>query len=303
MIRLTPLIALPLLAIAPTQAQDLSGPLGIATSETPPADCRAAFKMMAGTLSRTSETRIEESQDSCRATNFEINLGGYMAYTVDDASITMADLFNALVGPDLYPRAVLEINGLRPVYVGQPLVTYISNLGFDGFDIYIDLESNADAKQSTLHRGSIDAGQLGSISFSSRLSNFVDSVDIELEDMLQPEARLDYLDIKLHDSGLFRLYAFPGISSFLPYGEEPRPIVASAQASAIAMINGLPIADATKTAAANFINAFPDPKGQWHLRIEAPDLPLTELDVNDPMDLIGLLDKVEITMAGPDIAE
>lgn len=273
----------------------------LAGKAEPVADCAALFASIPD-VTTTQYTHIEDVDGGCRVTNLSWVVDSYIHYGVDEITLLSPDLLRTFPAGELPAAADLTLKGLRIApQTGSPLQDYIISLSSDGIDIHLayttdpaELTSDVDFE--------LNAGKLGRLALSARLSN-VDYANVQLSELTEITGILDHFEASLEDAGLFAsIFAPPILGAVLPFDQDPRPIIAAAQETAITTLSNWPdtmMTDQSLTALSALVRAFPKPEGIWTLSIDSePGLALDSLYSGDLSALAAVIPGTRITATG-----
>lgn len=284
-----PLLLLPLLAI-PAFAQDQPS-----DSESIPKDCTSLFDNL-GMLNRGDETTIEDTETGCAITNVYFG-SSYSRFAIGRITLEADDLFGAIAGHNRPSRLQLNVSDIRssPDFDdSSPLTAYIMEMQQTPFALNLAYRWDAESGDFALDDLSMHMPAIGSAVFKAELSDVRDMPESIEEPTDYARGNIEKLTLTLDNRGLFTHVIAPIFLNTLPYDEDPRPHIAAAQKTVIALIDAQPdsqIDDASKAVLARFVNAFPKPEGIYRFEITPSGAPVSLESLVAPNDdMVGLIE-------------
>ena len=297
-----PLLLLPLLA-APAFAQDQPS-----ESEPVPKDCTSLFDNL-GMLNRDKQSRIEDTATGCAITDVYFGTS-YSRFAIGRITLEADDLFGAIAGHTRPAQLKLNVSGIRSSPdIDSPLNTYLMEIQQIPFELNLAYRWDAASGDFHLDDLSMHMPTIGSAVFKAELSEVRDMPASIEEPTDYARGNIEKLSLTLDNHGLFTAVAVPILVGSLPYDEDPRPHIAAAQKTVIALIDAQPdsqIDAASKAVLARFVNGFPRPDGHYRFEITPSGAPVSLESLVAPSDdmtgLIELLAKFTLSAEFRDVA-
>lgn len=292
-------LALPLLLallVTPAFAQDQAN-----NSEPLPTDCTSLFDNL-GMLKRDAQTSIADTATGCIITNVYFG-ASYSRTAIGQITLDADDLFGAIAGHSRPAKLELSVTNIRvsPDMADSPVTAYILETQQAPFDLHLAYSWDEASGDFDLDDLSMTMPTLGSITLKARLAGVTDMPEALDSPADFARGNIEKLSLTLDNRGLFTAFAVPVLVGNLPYNEDPRPAIASAQQAITSFITALPDAQinaSSKAVLTRFVSDFPKPNGFYHVETVAKDqaVPLEGLlDFNSPANLIGLLSKFTLS--------
>lgn len=254
-------------------AATVIAPVPLSSQETPPPlrDCRALLKFARNELVRKPETIVEDISGGCRFIHLGLLVDDHVAADVDEMTLLSPDLLATYPKSEVLQSADLTLKGL--VFPAGPKL-----------DLKLVYTTDPEERTSTLERLSIDAGGLGRVTLSARLSEF-DNTDVD-SPLSEQSGVIEDVLFALEDRGIVVDILLPVISGGLFILEDGRAATADT-------IRNLPehlISKDSAAAVVRFINALPNPQGKWTLTFQSEEgLPISALAAQSFHELMGRL--------------
>lgn len=265
----------------------------------PAANCTELLRSL-DVIEATAETVIEDVANGCTVSNAYIGFGSYNRFRLGELTLQSPDLFTNYASGSLPQELELHIAGFQIAPdTGNLLNNYIFEVQAEPLDIHLAYRWDKQSGDLELADFSVTANDYGAIRLAGRVSGFNFDPD-NMDDLTEIPGAFDQLVLQVENAQFFSAMLVPSMLGFLPYDEDPRPLIASYQQAAIAFVNGLPqssISDDSKAALNTFIESFPQPRGDYTLELRAdPGLPFSTLDVDDLTALLPLLANLQLAV-------
>lgn len=287
------LAGLALLAVAPAYAQaDKKAPRS-------PTTCLELIIFLDAIVAN-AETKIEDTDTGCRVTNFYVGTDSYTRFRIEELVLEAPTLFENFA-EDLPPTELdLTITGFTNAPdTGSLLNNYIIEVQSEPMDIHFAYRWDRDASTVEVSDLSVSAKDYGVMRLSGRLSD----MDFNPERLDVSEAipgAFDHLIVELDNAAFFSAMVAPMLLGYLPYDEDPRPLIADYKQSAIAAFDGLSedtLSPDSKAALTTFINAFPKPTGDYTFDLRAdPPLEVNVVSTNPASALATILSRLQLAV-------
>lgn len=297
------------LCLAPLALAALVAPAWAKDAKAEPTDCTSLFDSL-GMLDRSPQTNIEDTTTGCTVTNVYFG-ASYSRTAIGQITLDADDLFDAIAGHSRPAKLELSVTNIRvsPDMADSPVTAYILETQQAPFDLHLAYSWDEASGDFDLDDLSMTMPALGNITLKARLAGVTDMPEALESPTDFARGNIEKLSLTLDNRGLFTAFAVPVLVGNLPYDEDPRPAIATAQQAITTFITALPdtqIDANSKAILTRFVADFPKPNGFYHLEIAAKDqaVPLEGLlDFNSPTDLIGLLSKFTLTAEFKPLAE
>lgn len=257
-----------------------------------------------GAIERTPETTVKDTPDGCRLTRFYVGTDSYTRYRIDELVLRAPTLFEDYAAERLPTELDLTITGLASAPdTGSPNSNYLIEIQSQPMDFHLAYRWDRDEQTVELSDVSLTAPGHDVIHLAGRLSGMDFSAE-SLDNLDAMPGAFDQLVIEFNNARFFSSMVAPAVISLLPYDEDPRPLIASYQQSAIAFVEGLPegtISGDSKAALTSFINAFPRTTGDYQFELRAdPPLEFASIDldaVDDLAELFPILQRLQLAVS------
>lgn len=297
------------LCLAPLALAALVAPAWAKDAKAEPTDCASLFDSL-GMLNRSPQTSIEDTATGCTVTNVYFG-SSYSRTAIGQITLDADDLFGAIAGHSRPAKLELSVTNIRvsPDMADSPVTAYILETQQAPFDLHLAYSWDEASGDFDLDDLSMTMPALGNITLKARLAGVTDMPEALDSPADFARGNIEKLSLTLDNRGLFTAFAVPILVGNLPYNEDPRPAIATAQQAITTFITALPdtqIDANSKAILTRFVADFPKPNGFYHLEIAAEDQPVPLeglLDFNSPTDLVGLLSKFTLTAAFKPLAE
>ena len=297
------------LARAPLALAVLVAPAAARDEQPAPKDCTSLFDSL-GILNRGPQTIIEDRASGCTITNVYFG-SSYSRFAIGQITLDADDLFGAVAGHSRPARLELSVTGIHiaPEMPDSPVTAYILEAQQTPYDLHLAYRWDQASGNFDLDDLSMTMPGLGSVALTARLAGVTDMPE-ELETPADfARGNIEKLTLALDNRGLFTAFAVPILVGNLPYDEDPRPAIATAQEAVTTIISALPdtqIDASSKAVLTRFVADFPKPNGFYRVEVTPSGKPVPLeglLDFNDPADLPGLLGKFTLSAAFKPLAE
>lgn len=290
--------------VAPALAQDQAS-----DSKPLPTDCTSLFDNL-GMLNRDAQSHIEDTATGCVVTNVYFG-SSYSRTAIGQITLDADDLFGAIAGHSRPGTLELSVTDIRvsPEMDDSPVTAYILETQQTPFDLHLAYSWDEASGDFDLDDLSMTMPTLGSITLKARLAGVTDMPEALDSPADFARGNIEKLSLTFDNRGLFTAFAVPVLVGNLPYDEDPRPAITTAQQAVTTFITALPdtqIDANSKAVLTRFVADFPKPNGFYHVETVAKDQPVPLeglLDFNSPTDLIGLLSKFTLTAEFKPLAE
>jgi hypothetical protein len=297
------------LCLAPLALAALVAPAWAKDAKPEPTDCAGLFDSL-DLLKRGPQTSIEDTATGCIITNVYFG-SSYSRTAIGQITLDTDDLFGAIAGHSRPAKLELSVTDIRvsPEMADSPVTAYVLETQQAPFDLHLAYSWDEASGDFDLDDLSMTMPTLGSITLKARLAGVTDMPEALDSPADFARGNIEKLSLTLDNRGLFTAFAVPVLVGNLPYDEDPRPAIATAQQAITTFIAALPdtqIDQASKAVLTRFVADFPKPNGFYHVEIAAKDQPVPLeglLDFNGPTDLIGLLSKFTLTAEFKPLAE
>ncbi|WEK04422.1 MAG: hypothetical protein P0Y65_19970 [Candidatus Devosia phytovorans] len=252
-------------------------------------------------IERTPETTVEDTADGCRLTNFYIGTDTYTRYRIAGLELRAPTLLEDFVAERPPAELDLAITGFANAPdTGSPNSNYLIEIQSEPMDMHFHYRWDQQSHTVEVSDFSVTAPGDGAIRLAGRLSSMnFDPKSLDSFDDI-PGA-FDQLTVEFSNALFVSALLAPALIGNLPYDEDPRPIIADYQQSAVAFIEGLPaetMSDDSKAALASFITTFPRATGDYAFELRAdPPFEFASIDLDEIDGLLPLLQRLQLAVS------